>query len=321
MATAVSCAPDARPATIRFSTADHAPAERFAAWHEIYRKTLIGLDIEPLDEAFHADVTIRQLPGLGIMTGSRSAALYRRTQTDTNDIIVSFGLSGDFEAAQCGRTASMAAGDAVVVTSAERGHVAFPSNGRSLTLCMPERAVAGLGAALCRRIPADNTALKLLRGYLGALDHDDIVIAPELQTHAVTHVHDLVALALGANRDAAQAAEDRGARAARLHAIKADIGKNLAGSDLSVATVAARHRLPVRYVQRLFESEGMTFTDFVLERRLAHARRLLIDPRLARVKIGALAAESGFRDLSYFNRAFRRRYGATPSDMRPSAKR
>ncbi|RVC16943.1 AraC family transcriptional regulator, partial [Mesorhizobium sp. M7A.F.Ca.AU.002.02.1.1] len=27
----------------------------------------------------------------------------------------------------------------------------------------------------------------------------------------------------------------------------------------------------------------------------------------------------GFNDLSYFNRAFRRRYGATPSDVRAAA--
>jgi AraC-like DNA-binding protein len=30
--------------------------------------------------------------------------------------------------------------------------------------------------------------------------------------------------------------------------------------------------------------------------------------------------EAGFGDLSYFNRAFRRRYGASPSDVRAPAK-
>jgi AraC-like DNA-binding protein len=30
----------------------------------------------------------------------------------------------------------------------------------------------------------------------------------------------------------------------------------------------------------------------------------------------AVAAEAAFTDLSYFNRAFRRRFGATPSAMR-----
>jgi AraC-like DNA-binding protein len=38
-------------------------------------------------------------------------------------------------------------------------------------------------------------------------------------------------------------------------------------------------------------------------------------------KIADIAAEAGFTDLSYFNRAFRRRYGETPSDLRETARR
>jgi AraC-like DNA-binding protein len=142
-----------------------------------------------------------------------------------------------------------------------------------------------------------------------------------VQRQAVTHVHDLIALALGATREAADAARSRGVRAARLRAIKADIAAHLSSDDLAVAAVAARHRLPVRYVQRLFESEGVTFTDFVLDQRLACAHRLLADPRLAGLKIGMVAAEAGFSDLSYFNRTFRRRYGVTPSGVRAQAAR
>jgi AraC-like DNA-binding protein len=304
---------------MRFSTADYAPRDRLAAWHDIFGKTLIKLDIEPVEtEAFHADVRIRNLPGLRVMAGSRSAATYHRTPACINndDFVLSFGLAGGFEAAQSGRTATMEPGDAVVVTGAEPGHVTFPSSGRSLTVCIPARAIAGQGATRCRRIPADNAALRLLSRYVGILDEDDTLAAPALQHHAVTHVHDLIALALGTTRDETEIAQARGARAARLHAIKQDVAQNLARDDLSVATIAARHRLAVRYVQRLFEVEGVTFTDFVLDQRLARAHRMLTAPRLASLKVGVIATEAGFSDLSYFNRAFRRRYGASPSDVR-----
>jgi AraC-like DNA-binding protein len=43
---------------------------------------------------------------------------------------------------------------------------------------------------------------------------------------------------------------------------------------------------------------------------------LLRDPRLRHRKVADIAAEAGFNDLSYFNRAFRRHFGATPSDIR-----
>jgi AraC-like DNA-binding protein len=42
----------------------------------------------------------------------------------------------------------------------------------------------------------------------------------------------------------------------------------------------------------------------------------LSDARFARHTIAALALRAGFADLSYFNRAFRRRYGVSPSDIR-----
>jgi AraC-like DNA-binding protein len=134
------------------------------------------------------------------------------------------------------------------------------------------------------------------------------------------HIHDLLALAIGATRDAAEVAKSRGARVARLRAIKEDIVDRLEQPDLSVAAIAARHRIKPRWVQRLFESEGTTFTEYVLAQRLARAHRRLTDPRHAGLKIGAIALDVGFGDLSYFNRVFRRRYGMAPSELRAIAK-
>ena len=147
------------------------------------------------------------------------------------------------------------------------------------------------------------------------------IATPELQQTAANHVVDLIALTLGATRDAAHLAEGRGARAARLQSIKNDILGNLNDERLSVHTVAARHKVTPRYVQRLFEEAGATFTEYVLGQRLARAHRLLTDPRRTERTLTAIAFEVGFSDLSYFNRAFRRRFGATPSDLRAQARR
>jgi len=43
---------------------------------------------------------------------------------------------------------------------------------------------------------------------------------------------------------------------------------------------------------------------------------MLADRRYAGLTIAAIAAAAGFGDLSYFHRVFRRRFGATPSDVR-----
>ncbi|MGB3867510.1 MAG: helix-turn-helix transcriptional regulator [Xanthobacteraceae bacterium] len=110
-------------------------------------------------------------------------------------------------------------------------------------------------------------------------------------------------------------------RAARLKAVKADIASNLTAGDLSVGAVALRQCVSPRYIHMLFENEGTTFSQFVLVERLALAHRFLLDPRPALPSISAIAYTSGFGDLSHFNHAFRRRYGATPSDVRRNAGR
>jgi AraC-like DNA-binding protein len=145
-------------------------------------------------------------------------------------------------------------------------------------------------------------------------------MTPELQQIAVTHVYDLLALALGASRDAAQIAIGRGMRAARLHAIKTQISARLSDRELTVNTVASSHNITPRYVQMLFETEGITFSEYLLAQRLNSARRRLVDPRFADRTIAAIAFAAGFHDLSYFNRSFRRRFGVTPSDVRMAAR-
>lgn len=107
-----------------------------------------------------------------------------------------------------------------------------------------------------------------------------------------------------------------GIRAARLHAIKSDILENLRQRSFSIHGVANRHGITVNYVRRLFAAEGTSFTDFILQQRLESAYLMLGDTRFADRTINAIAFEVGFGDLPEFNRAFRRRYGMTPADMR-----
>ena len=205
------------------------------------------------------------------------------------------------------------------------GQSAFPPRlDDYFNLLVPRRClsplVAGLDDAYGRPIPADSPALRLLTRYVGVLQEAGTFAVPELRRQAVVHIHDLIVLAIGATRDAAEIAKSRGARAARLRAIKEDIATWLDQPDLSVTTIAARHRVKPRWVQRLFEGEGTTFSDYVLAQRLLRAHRLLTDPRCAGQKISTIAFDVGFGDLSYFNRAFRRRYGAAPSELRAAAR-
>ncbi|HYS86618.1 MAG TPA: AraC family transcriptional regulator [Bradyrhizobium sp.] len=310
-------------AVVRFSTEDYAPHARIEALHEIFGRHLQKVHVEPrAGKSFHAAVTLRRMPGLSLYTASRSAAIYRRSRDliEHDDVVMIAGFTSSYEVHHLGRTLNMGRGEAVILTGGEPSCFGGPDQNSVNLLRVPARllspVVADLEAAYGRTIPANNPALRLLVAYFGILEEAETFAVPELRRQAVTHIHDLIALAIGATGDFAETAKCRGAHAARLRAIKQDIADRLDEPGLSAAAIAAWQGINPRYVQRLFESEGTTFTDYVLAQRLALAHRLLSDPRRASMKISTIALDTGFGDLSYFNRTFRRRYGTAPSELR-----
>jgi AraC-like DNA-binding protein len=209
-------------------------------------------------------------------------------------------------------------GDLSTCPHSELAEMHLPRAGRHVGLIVPFKSLAGLvgdGSLAPCRVARNTEMARLLFGYLDALSDDMSLASPALAEAVVIHVHDLVALALGASRDGAEIATRRGLRAARLRAVKADVRANLAG-NVSVAAVAQRQGITPRYLHMLFEHEDATFSQFVLRQRLDRARTMLADPDQDHRSIAAIAYAAGFADLSYFNRAFRHRYGATPGEAR-----
>jgi AraC-like DNA-binding protein len=106
----------------------------------------------------------------------------------------------------------------------------------------------------------------------------------------------------------------------RRAAILREIETRAADPRLSADAIASGLDITPRYVRLLLEETGRSFSQHVLERRLDRAAALLRDPRRDGYRVSAIAFECGFGDLSYFNRAFRRRFGETPSDARQRAR-
>jgi AraC-like DNA-binding protein len=207
-----------------------------------------------------------------------------------------------------------------VLTSA--GHpidVIIGTTSRHIALRLPrailEAKIADLDACNARRIPSNIEGLPLLISYVRALRFSELT-NPAFCNLVVWHVYDLVALVLGAKGDARHLAQQGGARAARLAAIRREIERRSGDPGLSAVTIALLLGITPRYVHLLLEESGKSFSHHVLERRLDKAAALLRDPNWRHLKIVKIAAQAGFADLSYFNRTFRRHFGATPSDFR-----
>jgi AraC-like DNA-binding protein len=311
---------------LHISTAALPPAHRVEAFREAFGRRILKIDMEPEPGlAFEADMTLRSLPGLGIGAGSLSPMRNSLTAAliDNDDLVLVILRAGGATARQHGREETISDGQAVVTANDAPACFAGHTQTQLVNLRFGRRQLAWRladpGASVLRPIARDNQALRLLTSYMRVVDAELPHSTPDLQRATADHIHDLTALALGATRDAAEVAKGRGVQAARLHAIKADVVANIGANWLSAEALAARHGVSSRYIRALFHRRQTTFTDFVLNQRLARAHKLLVGSRLAARSIGAIAFEAGFDDLSYFNRCFRRCYGATPSDIRAAA--
>ena len=316
-------------AAIHFSTNALPARDRMPIWREAFGREVLRVDSDPLpDVPFFAELSLQALPGLRAVMGSLGGSVDRRTPelvaSDDDDLGLAVNVAGTFISSQRGREVRSGSGDAQIMSCGDPGIFIRPEAGQIVGLRVPRTALAALVTnvddTVMRPIARDSEALRLLMAYIGTLHDAKAMATPDLRHSVVTHIHDLIALTIGATRDAAAVAQGRGVRAARLRAIKADIRKNLANPELSISAIARRHRLTPRYIQILLGGEGTTYSDFVLGQRLSAIHRALSKPG-SDAKISALAFDSGFGDLSYFNHSFRRLYGASPSDVRAEARR
>jgi AraC-like DNA-binding protein len=86
--------------------------------------------------------------------------------------------------------------------------------------------------------------------------------------------------------------------------------------DLGAAALAARFRCSERYVHRLFATTGRSVGEHVNEKRIAACTRKLLDHNSAHKTIAEIAFAAGFRDISHFNRLFKRCNGLAPREFR-----
>jgi AraC-like DNA-binding protein len=310
---------------IRFSTDLVPERERLPYFREALGRSFTRLDLGPYDHRpVRYEAAVHRFDGLSAIWGRTNGNIGRRTQpllTDGNDDFI-FGtiLSGCSLPSQVGREFRMDAGAAVLLSCGDVGAKDYPVPTEFLTLRIPRRLLNGMAVkpedALARPIPANTEALRLLVDYVQTTLKNRQLQSPELRRLFAGHIGDLVALAVGATRDAANIAYGRGMRAARLQAVKAFITRNIRRADLSAKTAAIHLGVTPRYVHSLFETEGLSCNKFVVERRLVRAYEMLFDSRRSDRTITAIAFAAGFSDLSHFNRAFRRRFGMTPSEAR-----
>lgn len=104
-----------------------------------------------------------------------------------------------------------------------------------------------------------------------------------------------------------------------MRGILAYIDQNVGNFELTPKQVADQFGISVRYVHKLFIGCGMTFHAYTTAKRLDYICKDLVSTAAQRQPISEVAFRWGFNDLSSFNRAFKKRYGCTPTQFRTRA--
>ncbi|MCE7637465.1 AraC family transcriptional regulator [Vibrio fluvialis] len=95
-----------------------------------------------------------------------------------------------------------------------------------------------------------------------------------------------------------------------LRYIELNITKEIREED-----IAAYCHYSVSYFSKLFHKViGISFRDYICNKRIAMAKRLLVDERNA--KIAFIAYQCGYHDVSYFSRIFKKKTGISPGVFR-----
>jgi AraC-like DNA-binding protein len=247
----------------------------------------------------------------------------RRHLADGKDLIsIVISRGGRFSVEGVEGPDHYAAYGAAVLESRREGGLHALDDGAAWTVSL-ERAplepmLANVRLPLQRCVQGDNPALHLLNSYLGTLFTLQQPCDPVL---ASQHIRDLTLSALGMTGDAQALVRERGVREARLHTVLDLLAQASAEPGLDPSQFAARLNMSARYLHRLLEPSGQTFSGHLLRCRLERAATMLRDPELAHLRIGEIAARAGFADISHFNRSFRQAFSDTPKGLRAWAAR
>jgi len=232
---------------------------------------------------------------------------------------------GKVQVEQGGREFSLCRGDATfqrldepwrVRSSARFGGFGIVIPRQELDACNVRANPAGL-----QRLTSQCEALALLRATVRLLvqrrSHDagDNEASAALREAARKHVFNLAAL-IASNCGAAGESSQNALAATRLEMALHYISAHSDDQQLTIGLVAQAQGISPRYLQRLMEGAGYSYTDVVNKTRLQKAFSSLTAASQRERTITDIAMEVGFADISYFNRLFRARFGDTPSSVR-----
>lgn len=306
-----------------YTTAVHREEQQFDAWRGIVADAFVPVELDSgfadASAGFVADCQVRRVGDLTVSWLRSVSQHVHRTAAQTafapcGVYFLNFALDSPTTVYQDGRTAHLRPGDFTVIDGDRPFQLDFPGEFEQISLLIPKavldpslvdaRSTTALAISGDRGIGAIASA-----AFTGLARHAG-PIGPRTAGSVAHHVVGLLAAALEAELPLPVAR-----RAALFRAMLEDIELHYGDAELTMKHVAKRIAISPSYATKLFAENQTSFGRWLLGRRLDQAWNLLVQGP-ANMSITDVALQCGFRDPAYFARAFRTRFGVTPSQRR-----
>lgn len=288
-------------------------------------KMSLPIEVEPaVAEGFRCKVVGGKIGTVNLALLSGDAAIMSSNSSsvplfDGKRVNLAFQRKGDCLLTQQGRTAKLSPGDFAVFGNQHPYRLAFDGRFEHLILRTTQefsQLTGDLDKLSARRMSGTSEGVSgLVSALLAEIAHRLPSGVPDSRQFSYGLLS-LVAAALCEEEDMNPTNYFETPKRALLSQVKAYIDMQLHDPGLSSVEIAREQAISPRYLQKLFESERTTATEWIRARRLERCSADLIDPHYYSASIATIAARWGLVDSSYFSRIFKATFGVSPREYR-----
>ena len=306
-----------------FTTRGLPKPQQYEAWRGWHDRTFDGSPDTPAEEGFLAESRILRTEGFALVRVSTPAMKVMRTRTlirrnPVDHFVITVGSSGATKLNAENTTRDVPARAPFVLSL---GHEMLSARGPGdrLQLYLPRDSFREIASAL------DAARGTVVSGPLGTLLAEFLELLERnlQQVDAMNHgrlkdaVASMIAACISPSPDRIAAAKSQ-LDVGRLEKVRQAVRRELRSPSLGPALLCRVIGTSRSALYRLLESQGGV-TRYIRRQRLLESHAALCDP-VCDKSIAAIAEELCFTDASEFSRAFKREFGASPSDVRAAVR-
>lgn len=299
---------------------ENVPArERFSYWREAICRSIFNTTIEAPAGPFSARLTTRSTGPVRIARGeSTSYDVIRGLREVAGDTAAHYWIylqqRSHAVMSQGAETFTFQPNDIAISDLRHPVRATLADGGRRITTIIPcemiDRRAPWMSKTALRKLDADSPYVDLVRRHIVEMAENEAM--GESATALMTeNLCNLLALA-----SATDIAPSRLQPELQIEAMLAFCRRHLHNAALTPQRVADHLGISVRTLHSRFKQIGQTFGRWMLDERLKACGIALRDPNQRSVNVSDIAYRWGFNDLSYFNKAFRARFGRAPAEWR-----